>query len=137
MFTCELWLIFHQNPNLPKRNSLWVNWRQLGDPLPKKKRKWDKWRRDSKRLESAYVRQPRRWEHKRATRCFTQYGSHEEEEDWWLKQFDEKCQHQHHAPKISLPYVKLHSFSGEGDPNIYLGWEAKFEQIFNVHEVQD
>jgi len=29
------------------------------------------------------------------------------------------------------------SFSGEGDPNIYLGWEAKVEQIFNVHEVQE
>jgi len=29
------------------------------------------------------------------------------------------------------------SFSGESDPNIYLGWEAKVEQIFNVHEVQE
>jgi len=33
------------------------------------------------RLESAQGRQPRRWEHRRATRSFTQYGSHEEEED--------------------------------------------------------
>jgi len=33
-------------------------------------------------------------------------------------------------------FVKLPSFSGEGDPNVYLGWEAKVEQIFHVHEVQ-
>jgi len=32
-------------------------------------------------------------------------------------------------------FVKLPSFSGEGDPNVYLGWEAKVEQIFHVHEV--
>jgi len=89
------------------------------------------------RLESAHVRQIRRWEHRRATRSFTQYGSHEEEEDWRLNHFEERHQHPHHAPKISLPYVKIHSFSGEGDPNIYLGWEAKVEQIFNVHEVQE
>jgi len=39
--------------------------------------------------------------------------------------------------KLSLPLVKIPSFSGEGDPNIYLGWQAKIEQIFNVYEVQD
>ena len=39
--------------------------------------------------------------------------------------------------KPFLPYVKLPSFSGESDPNVYLGWEAKVEQIFNVHEVHD
>jgi len=32
-------------------------------------------------LETAQVRQPRRWEHRRASRSFTQYNSHEEEED--------------------------------------------------------
>ena len=36
-----------------------------------------------------------------------------------------------------FPYVKLPSFSGESDPNIYLGWEVKVEQIFNVYEVQE
>ena len=89
------------------------------------------------RLESSLVRQPRRWKNRRATRSFTQYGSHEEEEDWRLNQFDQRRQHQHHAPKISLPFVKLPSFSEEGDPKIYLGWEAKVEQIFNVHDVQE
>jgi len=39
--------------------------------------------------------------------------------------------------KPFLPYVKLPSFSGESDPNVYLGWEAKVEQIFNEHEVHD
>jgi len=33
------------------------------------------------RLETAQVRQRRRWEHRRATRSFIQYGSHEEDED--------------------------------------------------------
>jgi len=61
----------------------------------------------------------------------------EEDEEWRLNQFDERCQHKHHAPKISLPYVKLPSFSGEGDSNIYLRWKAKVEQICNVHEVQE
>jgi len=51
-----------------------------------------------------------------------------------LNNFEERRQH---VSKISLPYVKIPSFSGEGDPNIYLGWEAKVEQIFNVHEVQE
>jgi len=36
-----------------------------------------------------------------------------------------------------LPYVKIPSCSGEGDPNIYLGWDAKVEKILNVHEVQE
>jgi len=89
------------------------------------------------RLELAHVRQPRRWKHRRATRSFPQYGSHEENEDWRLNQFEERRQHPHHAPKISLSYVKLSSFSGEGDPNIYLGWKTKVEQIFNVYEVQE
>ena len=35
------------------------------------------------------------------------------------------------------PIVKLPSFSGESDPNVYLGWEAKVEQIFDVNGVID
>jgi len=54
-----------------------------------------------------------------------------------MNQFGERRQHQHHPSKISFLYVKLPSFSGESDPNIYLGWEAKVEQFFNVHEVQE
>jgi len=37
--------------------------------------------------------------------------------------------------KPYFPFVKLPSFSGDGNPNVYLGWEAKVEQIFHVHEV--
>ena len=51
-----------------------------------------------------------------------------------MNNFEERHQH---VSKISLPYVKIPSFSGEDDPNIYLGWEAKVEQIFNVREVQE
>ena len=36
-----------------------------------------------------------------------------------------------------MPFVKLPNFSGEGDPNVYLGWEAKVDQIFHVHGVLD
>jgi len=33
--------------------------------------------------------------------------------------------------------VKLPSFNGDSDPNVYLGWEAKVEQIFNVYDVEE
>ena len=51
-----------------------------------------------------------------------------------MNNFEERRQY---VSRPSLPYVKNSSFSGEGDPNIYLGWEAKVEQIFNVHEIQE
>jgi len=38
-----------------------------------------------------------------------------------------------------LPYfqtLKVPSFSGDSDPNVYLDWEAKCEQIFKAYEVQ-
>ncbi|XP_068489409.1 uncharacterized protein [Phaseolus vulgaris] len=43
---------------------------------------------------------------------------------------------QHVAGPCS-PNVKLPSFSGESDPNVYLGWEAKVDQIFDVNGVRD
>jgi len=36
-----------------------------------------------------------------------------------------------------LFFVKLPSFSGDSDPNVYLGWEARVEKIFNVYEVEE
>jgi len=45
--------------------------------------------------------------------------------------------HHHHQPKNSLPFVKLPSFSGKSDHNVYLVCEAKVEQIFNVYEVEE
>jgi len=73
------------------------------------------------RLETAQVRQPRRWEHRRDSRSYNQYDNHEVDEDWRMNQFDERRQHQHRPSKISFPNVKLPRFSGESDPNIYLG----------------
>jgi len=42
--------------------------------------------------------------------------------------------HQEAKPKFS--YVKIPSFNGDSDPNVYLDWEAKCEQIFKVHDNQ-
>ena len=49
----------------------------------------------------------------------------------------EDRRHQHQTPKNSFPFLKLPNFNGESDPNVYLGWEAKVEQIFNVYEVDE
>ena len=39
--------------------------------------------------------------------------------------------------KSHLSFVKVPSFSGDSDHNVYLDWEAKCEQIFYVHGVND
>jgi len=90
------------------------------------------------RLEDTQERQnrERKWEPRRATRYHTHYGSQEEEEDWKVKFFEVR-RHQQHQQKKSIPFVKLPSFNGDSDPNIYLGYKAKVEQIFNVYEVED
>jgi len=49
------------------------------------------------------------------------YGSQEEEEEEWRVQNYEAWHHHQHQPKSSFPFVKLPSFSGESDPNVYLG----------------
>ena len=79
-------------------------------------------------LESAHDRplRGRRGNQRRDSRSYHQYGSQKEEEEWRLNNFEERRQH---VPKFSLPYVKIPSFSGEGDPNIYLGWEAKLNKF--------
>ena len=38
----------------------------------------------------------------------------------------------HQQPKKTLPFVKLPSFNGDSDPNVFLGWEAKVE-FFLMH----
>ena len=63
------------------------------------------------------------------------YRSPEEEQEDWKVQHFEARRHQH--PKKTIPFVELPSFNGASDPNIYLGWEAKVEQIFNVYEVEE
>ena len=39
--------------------------------------------------------------------------------------------------KAKLPSVKIPSFNGDSDPNVYLDWEAKCEQIFDLHKILD
>jgi len=87
------------------------------------------------RLEAAYDRpqRGRRYHPRGESRRYQNYGSHEEVDKWRMHHVDDRHQN---VAKPSLKFVKLPIFSGEGDPNIYLGWEAKVEQIFNVHEVQ-
>ncbi|XP_068476943.1 uncharacterized protein [Phaseolus vulgaris] len=57
--------------------------------------------------------------------------------------------HHHHAhedkredgyyrdAKAKLPSVNIPSFNGDSDPNVYLDWEAKCEQIFYLHKIID
>ena len=65
-----------------------------------------------------------------------------------LTAMEKKRRHHHHSHGEShhreqrhhqeaLPYfqtVKVPSFSGDSDPNVYLDWEAKCEQIFKAYE---
>ena len=46
-------------------------------------------------------------------------------------------QRHHQEVKPQLPFVKVPSFSGDSDPNMYLDWEAKCEQICKAYEVND
>jgi len=88
------------------------------------------------RIEAAYDRphKGRRYHQRHESRSYQNYGGYEKEDECRMYHVDDRCQN---VAKPFLPFVKLPSFSGEGDPNVYLGWEAKVEQIFNVHEVQD
>jgi len=48
------------------------------------------------------------------------------------------CQERYHQEaKSQFSFVKVPSFSGDSDPNVYLDWEAKCEQIFYAHRVND
>ena len=78
--------------------------------------------------------------HRHFSRSSSNYQSHEEETEWRRQHHHHHHHHgdrHHHEAKPYLPFVKLPSFSGDSDPNVYLGWEAKYEQIFYVHEVKD
>ena len=46
-------------------------------------------------------------------------------------------QRHHQEAKPQVPFVKVPSFSGDSDPNLYLEWEAKCEQIFKAYEVDE
>jgi len=75
-----------------------------------------------------------RHSHRHSSRSSSTSHGHEEESG--------RRRHRHHhedrRQHVAKPYfliVKLPSFSGDGDPNVYLDWEAKVEQIFHVQEV--
>ena len=89
------------------------------------------------RLEMRHEWSPRqrRHHHRYDSRSSQNYGEFHEETEWRRRHH-----YEHRRQNVAKPYfsfVKLPSFSGDGDPNVYLGWEAKVEQIFNVHEVQN
>jgi len=87
--------------------------------------------------QESMVRERRR-EPRRHRRHHMHYGSYEDEDQDWRGHNFEERRHQHqHQPKNSFSFVKLPSFSGKSDPNAYLGWEAKVEQIFKVYEVEE
>jgi len=80
----------------------------------------------------------RRHYHRHSLRSSSNYQGHGEETEWRRQHhhqyYEERLQN---VAKPYFPFVKLPSFSGDSDPNVYLGWEAKCEQIFHVHKVQD
>jgi len=39
--------------------------------------------------------------------------------------------------KRQPPPIKILKFKGESDPNIYIEWEQKVDQIFTIHVVSD
>ena len=53
-----------------------------------------------------------------------------------MQNYEARSHHQHQPKKI-IPFVKLHSFNWNSNPDVYLGWEAKVDQIFNVYEVEE
>ena len=89
------------------------------------------------RLEMCHERSPRqrRHHHRYESRSYHKYGGYDEETEWRRHQHYEETRQ--NVAKPYFPFVKLPIFNGDGDPNVYLGWEAKCEQIFNLHEVQD
>ena len=46
-------------------------------------------------------------------------------------------QRHHQEAKPQFPFVKVDSFIGDSDPNVYLDWEANCEQIFKSYEVHE
>jgi len=62
------------------------------------------------RLESTHDRVPRgrRWKQRRDSRSYHQYANQEEKEEWRMNNFEERPQH---VSKLSLPCVKIPSFS--------------------------
>ena len=123
----------HLSPNLPKKAFLIGELAAVKRTIAQKDEEMRQMEERLQRLELAYER-PQRGRQHRDLRSYKNYGGHEDADEWMRHPFEDRRQN---VAKPFLPYVKLPSFSGESDPNVYLGWEAKVEQIFNMHEVQD
>jgi len=76
----------------------------------------------------------RRHHHRYESRSSPNYHGYDEETEWRRQHYKDRRQN---VAKPFLPYVKLPSFNGDSDANVYLVWEVKLEQIFMEHEVQD
>ena len=125
-------------PTPPHKANLIVELEETKKDLAQKEESVSQMMERLQRLEDSQDRQnhERRWGPRKATRYHLHYGSHEEDdEDWRMQHHGERHHHQHHRKPMSN--VKLPSFNVNFDPNVYLGWEAKVEQIFSVYDVNE
>jgi len=83
--------------------------------------------------EENHQNRERRHHHRNSSR--TSHNSHGYHEGTDRRRHHVHEERRQHVAMSYLPCVKLPSFSGEGDPNVYLGWKAKVDQFFHVHEV--
>jgi len=87
--------------------------------------------------EDVHQNRERRHHHHHRHSSRTSHSSHGYDEDNARQRHHPHEERRQHVVVPYSPNVKLPSFSGESDPNVYLGWEAKVEQIFDVNGVID
>ena len=110
-------------PQSPQKAHLSGELSNVKRSLPHKEEEFRQLVERMQRLEDTQERlaRERRREPKCTTRYHKYYGSEEKEEEEWRVQNVENRRHQYQPPKTSFPFVKLPSFSGESDLNLYLG----------------
>jgi len=123
-------------PHSPQKAFLIGELKEVKITIAEKEEEMRKMEERLQRLEMQHERpqRQRRHHHKYDSRSYHTYGDYDEEAEWRRQPYEDRRQR---VAKSYLPFVKLPSFSGDSDPNVCLVWEAKVEQIFNVHEVQD
>jgi len=120
-------------PHSPKKAFLIGELKEAKRTLAQKEEEMRQMEERLQRLEMAYERphpnrerkQPHH-HHRHASRSSQSYHGFDEEAEWRRYQFEDRRQN---VAKPYFPYVKLPTFSGDGDPNVYIGWEAKVEQM--------
>jgi len=123
-------------PHSPKKAFLIGELKEAKTTIAQKEEEMRQMEERIQRLEMLNERpqRKRRRNHRYESRSSPNYHGYDEETKWRRQYYEDRRQN---VAKSYLPYVKLPSFSGDSDPNVYLEWEAKCEQIFMVHEVQD